>query len=59
MCVTPVGVLGSHSQTTKVFPGSPGESLNSQPVGPMPDTPKQPDNLTQPNLSRIKWSLTA
>lgn len=31
MCVTPVGVLGSHSQTTKVFPGSPGESLNSQP----------------------------
>lgn len=48
MCVTP-GVLGSSSQATKVFPDSPGESLNSEPIGHTPDTPKQPENLTQPN----------
>lgn len=58
MCVTPAGVLGSSSQITKVFPGLPGESLDSEPVGPTPDTPKQPDSLTQPNLSRMKLILS-
>lgn len=58
MWVTPAGVLGSSCQTTKVFPDSPEESLNSASVGPTPDTPKQPDNPTQPNYSTIKWILS-
>lgn len=58
MWVTPAGVLSSSCQTTKVFPDSPEESLNSASVGPTPDTPKQPNNPTQPNYSTIKWILS-